>query len=579
VPRRPHDPGWILTLLAAGGALGLSAVLLGTRLLVPSELATIRTEAWAWTSNGVAVEPLFGRGPFRTGDVVVGIEGRPVEAWASEAFRAPWVPERVHPPLGDLVSFDVLRDGQEIAIEAPRVGFPLERLSAAPVGLVTFGVGVLLVGLVLIYRRPRATAIRALFVAAAANIADIVAWNLDLQPTDLLMETPFPWAFVGATLFNLVFWSALVHLLTIYPVRSISLGRRRWFLPVLYGGPIVAVFAGIVVARAAGGSTLDWIDRWASVQGFVASVMVVCVLAAIAAGYRRTPAPRRHEVRAIAIWTAVAGVATLALVVGPIALLGAPLVSRNTVAILALPVPVALAIAVVRNRLFQVDLLARSRERVVAAREEERRRLRRELHDGLGPSLAALGLKLDLARELSRTEPARIEPLLGELRADVRAVLAQIRTLARDLRPPSLDALGLVGAIREQVNASVGPGQVGPVMVMEAPERLPALPAAVEVAAYRIVIEAITNVIRHAGAERCEVRLAIEDDALVLTVTDDGGGMQGRASGVGTRSMHERAAEVGGEVAFEPGVDGGTRVTARLPFRPPTDGAYESLAQ
>jgi len=579
MPRRPRDPGWILTLLAAGGALSLSAVLLGTRLLVPGELATIRTEAWPWTSSGVVVEPLFGRGPFHAGDVVVGIEGRPVEAWASEAFRPPWVPELERPRLGDVVSFDVVRDGQHITIEAPRIGFPLERLSAAPIGLVTFGLGVLLVGLVLVYRRPRATAIRALFVAAAANIADIVAWNLDLQPTDLLMETPFPWAFVGATLFNLVFWSALVHLLTIYPVRSIWLGRRRWFLPVLYIGPIVAVFAGIVLARVAGGSTLDWIDRWASVQGFVASVMVVCVLAAIATGYRRTPAPRRHEVRAIAIWTAVAGVATLALVVGPIALFGAPLVSRNTVAILALPVPVALAIAVLRDRLFQVDLLARSRERIVAAREEERRRLRRELHDGLGPSLAALGLKVDLASELSRTDPAGVEPLLGEVRADVRAVLAQIRTLARDLRPPSLDALGLVGAIGEHVTASIGPGQIGPAIEMEAPEPLPALPAAVEVAAYRIAVEALANVIRHADAERCEVRLAVDDDALVVTVTDDGKGMRPRATGVGTRSMHERAAEVGGEVTFEPGVNGGTRVSARLPFRTATNGVREAPAQ
>lgn len=576
--RRPRDPGWILTLLAAGGALGLSAILLGTRLLVPAEAATIRTEAWPWTSNGVAVEPILGRGPFRSGDVVVAIEGRPVETWATEAFRPPWVPERPHPRLGDVVAFEVIRGGQRIGLDAPRVGFPAERVFGAPLGLVVFGIGVLLVALVLITRRPRSTAIRALFVAAAANIADIVAWNLDLQPTDLLMETPFPWAFVGATLFNLVFWSALVHLLTIYPVRSITLARHRWFLPALYAGPILAVFAGVAVARAAGGTTLDWIDRWASVQGFVASVMVVGVLAAIAAGYRRTPAPRRHEVRAIAIWTAVAGVATLLLVVGPIALVGSPIVSRNTVAILALPVPVALAIAVVRDRLFQVDLLARSRERIVAAREEERRRLRRELHDGLGPTLAALGLKLDLARERSRTDPAGVEPLLGELRADVRAVVAQIRTLARELRPPSLDSLGLVGAIREQVHASVGPTQIGPAIDIEAPERMPTLPAAVEVAAYRIAVEALTNVIRHAGADRCEVRLSLEDDALVVTVTDDGRGMPPQATGVGTRSMHERAAEVGGEVTFEPGVDGGTRVSARLPFVATTEAGHEALA-
>jgi signal transduction histidine kinase len=319
------------------------------------------------------------------------------------------------------------------------------------------------------------------------------------------------------------------------------------------------------VARLAGGSVLDWIERWASVQGVVASAMLVLILAATVAGYRRTREPRRRQVRWVALALVFAATATLALLTVPIVALGHPLVARSTVDLLALPVPIALAIAVIRNRLFQVDLLARSRGRIVAAREDERRRLRRDLHDRLGPTLAAVGLKLDLAREGAEAGATDLAPLLDEIRTDVRSVISDVRRLARELRPPTLDSLGLVGAIQQQASA-LG-GGAGPAITVEVADALPALPAAIEVVAYRIATEAMTNAVRHAAAGACIVRLGVDRDGLVVEVIDDGRGIDSDApAGVGLRSIDERAAEVGGEVDLLERPGGGTIVRARLPL-------------
>ncbi len=220
------------------------------------------------------------------------------------------------------------------------------------------------------------------------------------------------------------------------------------------------------------------------------------------------------------------------------------------------------------------DALRRAREELVAAREEERRRLRRDLHDGLGPALATIAMQGDTARGLVRAEPAEAEVLLGELTAQAQATMGEIRRLIHALRPPVLDDLGLVAALRA-LAASFGPA--GPAIAVEAPDSLPSLPAAVEVAAYRIAQEALTNVVRHARARRCVVSLAC-DGALRLRIEDNGRGIPaGRAAGVGMASLRERAEELGGRYRVAPAGGGGTVVCAELPLGgrdgadPPTD--------
>jgi len=211
--------------------------------------------------------------------------------------------------------------------------------------------------------------------------------------------------------------------------------------------------------------------------------------------------------------------------------------------------------------------LRRSREELVATREEERRRLRRDLHDELGPSLAGSLMKLGAARSFLASEPARATALLGDLETDARAMIDEIRRIAHGLRPPALDELGLLGVLRQRIATfDEGPSDRRLRVSLEAPDELPALPAAVEVAALRIALEGLTNAARHSRASNACVAVGIDGDALVVSVSDDGIGLSASASpGVGLASMRERADELGGSLSIETPDGGGTVVVARLP--------------
>ncbi|NUR85631.1 MAG: sensor histidine kinase [Nonomuraea sp.] len=200
--------------------------------------------------------------------------------------------------------------------------------------------------------------------------------------------------------------------------------------------------------------------------------------------------------------------------------------------------------------------LQRSREHLVGAREEERRRLRRDLHDGLGQSLSGMAMSLNLARVSVRAAPERAEHLLGELRAGMDTVTCDIRQLVYGLRPPALDELGLAGAVAE----------LAPETPVETEGDLAELPAAVEVAAYRIVQEALTNARKHAAASTIAVRLE-RGERLLVEVRDDGIGLPRDARpGIGLGSMRERAAELGGTCVVRRARGGGTVVHADLPL-------------
>jgi signal transduction histidine kinase len=211
------------------------------------------------------------------------------------------------------------------------------------------------------------------------------------------------------------------------------------------------------------------------------------------------------------------------------------------------------------------DDLQRSRERLVATREEERRRLRRDLHDGLGAQLAGLNVQAGTLRRLIPTDPDVADEVVVELREELRSAIADIRRLVYDLRPPALDDLGLAESLRRLAEHYGSEGEQLRVSV-EAHEDLPDLPAAVEVAVYRITQEALTNVVRHARARTCVVRLAV-NDSVALELVDDGVGIpEERSAGVGLSSMRERAAELGGSCVVEPAQKGGTKVLVRLPL-------------
>ncbi|MFK5644933.1 sensor histidine kinase [Ornithinimicrobium sp. LYQ121] len=203
--------------------------------------------------------------------------------------------------------------------------------------------------------------------------------------------------------------------------------------------------------------------------------------------------------------------------------------------------------------------LLQSRHEMVAAREDERAALRRELHDVLGPTLAGLTMQLGVVAEIVRTEPDTAAERLARLEDASRRALDDVRRLSRGLRPPGLDELGLLGALRDLAER-----QGVDLVVRAAP--VPALPASVEVAAYRIGSEAITNAARHSGAQRVEVSLEQVGTTVVVRVADAGCGTRSTRPGVGTLSMRERATELGGRLTIRDTEGGGTTVEARLPL-------------
>ena len=209
--------------------------------------------------------------------------------------------------------------------------------------------------------------------------------------------------------------------------------------------------------------------------------------------------------------------------------------------------------------------LKESRGAAIAAIEAERLRLRRDIHDGLGPTLTGVAFSADAARNQVRSAPGRAEELLVNLRADTAGAILEIRRLVEGLRPPALDELGLVGAVRQHAAALHTDGGRLLQVDVASPEDMPDVSAAVEVAAYRIVVEALTNVARHAEATRAWVEITCADETLQLAIRDDGRLTEPWTSGVGVPSMRERAEQVGGTLSAGPNGSGGL-VEATIPL-------------
>ena len=236
---------------------------------------------------------------------------------------------------------------------------------------------------------------------------------------------------------------------------------------------------------------------------------------------------------------------------------------------LALLQDLARPIAVAVHAAALTQDLQRSRESLVAAREEERRRIRRDLHDGLGPALAGVAFGLDAARNTLTANPETTAATLAELKTEVQASISDVRRLIYELRPPALDQFGLVPALQQYAARLAERGVLD--VSVSAPD-LPPLSAAVEVAAYRIVTEALTNAARHSGARHTAVSFTVDDAKLRLEIADDGIGLpvrrDGRGAGLGLDAMAERAAELGGACSAA-ARDRGTSVVAVLPLAVP----------
>jgi signal transduction histidine kinase len=728
-----------------------SLLFVGWRLVGPSDGAVIPFYGDAWTRDGVRVEQLE-RGPLglQSDDVVVGIDDRSLNDWLAMAAN-PAV-DRVPADHGAVLDYTVERGEATVVVMVTLVARDMWDVLLENWANLVLAAVMLGVALYVLRRRPELSAARALAVTATAAGASIVPWFLGLHPSDIYLGWPYLLhALIVGLLYMLLWPAGALHLTLALRAGRHTRGPSRATLVVIYGLPLGAYAAALGLTRLSEPSTTAWMSTWPTLQGLVVLPCIVAGLAIGVGGYLRAAADVRRQIRWAFIGAGAAGFVSLALMFVPQLLTGRPLLPWSVIGLVALPVPVGLAVAIVRHRLFDIEVVVnrtlvyggvtlailaiytstvlligavlpqvagfpgslvatglaaiaalpirdtlqrsvnrlmygdrddpyralarlaqrlesviepmaipsvvvdsvaealrvpyvaleigppeavelatsrgepvhepinlplvygaepvgrlllarrapgeafsagdlrllddlargagaavhavrltlavmRSRERLVAAREEERRRIRRDLHDGLGPTLAAIGMRAEHAREVARRDPAEAEQVLAELTSEVNGALSEIRRLVEGLRPPALDELGLLGALRAQAER-LGPP---PHFEVSAEGVLPDLPAAVEVAAYRIVVEAMTNAARHAAADTCRVHLAVVDGRpalLRLEVTDDGRGLPAQPrTGIGLGSMRERAAEVGGTLELRQAADRGTTVVAQLPL-------------
>jgi two-component system NarL family sensor kinase len=292
-------------------------------------------------------------------------------------------------------------------------------------------------------------------------------------------------------------------------------------------------------------------------------LLAVNGVAAMASLVARMRTAKRRERQELLWMTATAGIAVAVAALWGLTVSGeeapTPVVpALFLVTLVGLP-------AVVTSAAARTEALRRSVERLVLAREEERLRIRRDLHDGLGPTLAAVALQVEAVRRRIHDDPEGADSMLDRVVGQVRAGIADIRRLVNDLRPPILDQLGLVAAIQEATTSFSEPDGAFNVTV-KAKGNFADLPAAIEVAAFRIVMEAVNNARRHGRAATCQVRLSAER-TLEITVEDDGVGVAvGHTPGVGLTSMRDRAVELGGTWDLSTELGTGTVVRAGLPL-------------
>lgn len=337
--------------------VGLTLTFAALHIMGPSDGARLEPNKLVWSQDGVAVTP-FERRPtngLQQGDTVVAVAGRGMEEWA----RLVVVPEaaRPHWRAGDVVTYTVIRDGRQIDVPVTLVSYPTGAMLSEEWGIFLFALAFALIGAFVFLRRPDDRAARAMLLAGCCLLS-AQSWAFGLQVSDLVDPIGF-WLFqITAFGAYTLFWASLLHFAFLFPRPHPLTTRWRWLIPAIYTFPALYVAAFLITMRAASSNTLEWFGTWTSGQGIISAVYFAAASLVIFDTLRTSRDPVTHrQIRWIAYAVVIFGGAGQLLSILPGNVFGRAIVSANIFGLMLLPIPIAFAFAILRYRLFDIDVI------------------------------------------------------------------------------------------------------------------------------------------------------------------------------------------------------------------------------
>lgn len=329
-------------------------------LVSPSDGARLTPGQAVWTSRGVLLTPFQLNSPLQPGDVLVAINGQPLEALAQQLFHPATL---LHPDegwhAGQEVRYTVLRHGQHLDILVKLQPFPLLRVLSESWGTLLLSLVFQGLAIFVFLHRPQEAVARTMLLSASGLLGSLT-WSFGLQITDLVQGAGF-WLFQMTTYGSYqIFWAAGLHFTWCFAAPHVPLAKHRWLAWLIYLVSLVFYPLNLALTSIGSANTLEWIGRWSPGEGALSVIYLVGIIAVILLGYRSSQdALLRQKVRWVIFVAVLCGTSSLLLWTVPTDVLGISLLSVNVLGLLLLPFPISLVFAILRHRLFDIDVIIR----------------------------------------------------------------------------------------------------------------------------------------------------------------------------------------------------------------------------
>ena len=355
----PNPRGYArsVVLVVSGLALVLGLAFVCLHAFSPSDGTRLEPGQQTWVPAGVVVSPLEHHpGGLESGDVVVSIDGRSLASWEAGLFD----PRAPHPRwhVGQTVTYTVQRNGHLVTIPVTLSPYPWQAMLQQEWSLLLYFLVFALVGTYVFLRRPRDPATRVLFVSTSTLLAAEGAWSLGVQVSDITAGLGFWLATVLALIVTPVCWAAFLHFVLLFPRVHPVLQRRPWIVPCLYLLPFPGNLSYLAAAYAVVPGTFDWIAPWNPASNALILVDMALIVLVLWSNFRaRLDAMAHQQIRWIVFAGLLSGGSDLLLWILPAGVLQHPIITLDTLGLLLLPIPLALAIAILRYHVFDIDTI------------------------------------------------------------------------------------------------------------------------------------------------------------------------------------------------------------------------------